>query len=249
MILLRKNKEKQGLHTKALSVVIVAAMSLSLLTACGGSPYSKASGFESETIKEVEEANLDDVGEVDDKIVVSYYQTEDKKNTSFALCEFYFGDGNYVTKKFDGFNIPDAYAADLTGDGKDEIIVILGARSSGYGSSDIHVLEVSGEVNHRPRLVERLTILDGSKDGRTEGVARYKDTLFTITNKSGLLSNASFPDMTDFCGGATVIEGGEDNATLMVYHRLNEQGLAGYTTLVWEENKYVIEEQGFTKKK
>ena len=233
-------------------LIITLSFSLLSLTACSGSGkphYSNANGLSSEMIKELENIDLDGIGTNDDKIVLSYYEAEDKKNTSFSFYEFYFGNGDYVSKKFDGYNTPDVLAADLSGDGKDEIIVALAARSSSYNSSDIHVLEVFGEVDDRPSLVERLTILDGSKDGRAEAVSRYKNTLFLINNESGTLSSASFPDMTDFCGGVTIVsEEGAEQSKLMIYHRYDEQGKIAYTMLSMKDKKYQIEKQGFVEK-
>ncbi len=242
-------KKNKILRCLLCTVVLGTAV---VLGACSNTPYSDASGLNSEVIKELKGIDLDGVGENDDKIVASYYAAEDKRNTSLSLYEFYLGNGKYASLKYDGYNKPDVIAANLQGDSKDEVVLILSAASSGYGSSDIHVMEVFGgkRENERPHFAELLTILDGSKDGRKQAIETYKNTFLMITNESGVLTSQAHPDMTDYCTGARIYESNdpEKNDQLMVYHRKNEDQKMGYTLLSNSGGKYTIEKQGFIKK-
>jgi hypothetical protein len=225
-----------------------------LLTACFWQKgedrnYAKASGFTLTVEDELTDINLDGVGTNDDKAVATYYETMDSKHSSFSLIEVYLNNKKYVSQIYTGYCLPSLYAADFSGNGIEELVVALGARSSSYNSTDIHVLGISMDKDKMPVLTEYLTILDGAKDGRAQAVFMYKNSLFTVKN-SGALNNTLYPDMTDFCGGAaTYIPNGSNEAYLVVYHRRNAAEEKGYSMLSWSGSQWSVVKQGFEAKK
>ena len=242
-------KQDSGIIKKA-GVLFWTIIFLLALTACfanedSETAYSKASGFDSEITSEIKDVDLDGRGERNDKAVASAYETEDRKNTSFSLLEVYLADGRYVSKQYNGYCTPTVLAGDFLGAGRQQIVVITTAKTSGYNSSDIHVLEVRDGEDERAELRERLTILDGSVDGRDEAVVIYKSTLYTIQNKGGL-ANSSYPNLTDFCAGAAVVPGsGGEKDSLKVYHLRNDNGQRAYSLLQWNGSQWNTMEQGF----
>jgi hypothetical protein len=239
---------------KRLFTCLLLITAVILLTACfwqkddNEKNYAKASGFTATPEAELTDVNLDDSGGNDDKVVASYYETQDGKHSSFSLIEVYLGSGKYVSQIYQGYCQPKLYAADFSGNGTEEIVVALGARSSSYNSTDIHVLGVSFDKDNKPELTEYLTILDGSKDGRAQAVFTYKNSLLTITN-SGALNNTLYPDMTDFCSGAATYQPeGSKTAYLIVYHRKNSAEQTGYSLLSWNGTQWSVVKQGFQAK-
>lgn len=245
----KSRKQYNGVIKKA-GILFWAIIFLLAFTSCfadedSETAYIKASGFDFEITSEIKDVDLDGRGERNDKVVASAYETEDRKNTSFSLIEVYLADGRYVSKQYNGYCTPSVLAGDFLGTGRQQIVVITTAKTSGYKSSDIHVLEVRDGEDDRAELRERLTILDGSVDGRDEAVVIYKSTLYMIQNKGGL-ANSSYPNLTDFCAGAVVVPGDNgEKDSLKIYHLRNDNGQRAYSLLQWNGSQWNTMEQGF----
>lgn len=247
----KRNGDK--IKMKRFKICILLLSVVILMTACFWQKgedrnYAKTSGFTITVEDEITDVNLDGVGGNDDKAVATYYETKDSKHSSFSLIEVYLNNKKYVSQIYLGYSLPSLYAADFSGNGIEELVVALGARSSSYNSSDIHVLGISMDKDKMPVLTEYLTILDGSKDGRTQAVFMYKNSLFTVTNSSAL-NNTLYKDMTDYCSGvATYTPEGSKSAYLVVYHRRNAAEEKGYSLLNWSGSQWSVVKQGFEAK-
>lgn len=146
--------------------------------------------------------SLDDSGENDDTVQLINHVTDGKIYAERVDVVVTLGNGEVLTKSYEGFWMPGLYHTDLMpDDNQQEIIVTLAYFGSTYGAFDTHVLKVIGG-----ELTEILTILD-------IGAANLDAEQYL----------ASLLDIPQICNGFEIVRAGEINALKITHMGKHEE--------------------------